>query len=48
IEVQSQAQQDEVVRKDITEEPEFIEANPIEVEQQTEGDGQGDFVIEGE
>ncbi|MGH0678648.1 recombination protein RecT [Bacillus luti] len=48
IEVQSQAQHDEVVRKDITEEPEFIEADPIEVEQSTEGDGQGDFVIEGE
>lgn len=48
IEVQSQAQHDEVVRKDITEEPEFIEADPIEVEQPTEGDGQGDFVIEGE
>ncbi|PFN12772.1 recombination protein RecT [Bacillus cereus] len=48
IEIQSQVQHDEVVRKDITEEPEFIEADPIEVEQPTEGDGKGDFVIEGE
>lgn len=46
IEVQSQAQHDEVVRKDITEEPEFIEADPIEAEQPTtEGDGQQEFVI---
>ncbi|MBJ8106035.1 MULTISPECIES: recombination protein RecT [Bacillus cereus group] len=48
IEVQSQAQHDEVVRKDITEEPEFIEADPIEVELSTEGNGQEEFVIEGE
>lgn len=48
IEVQSQAQHDEVVRKDITEEPEFIEADPIEVEQSAEGNGQEEFVIEGE
>ena len=33
IEVQTQAQQDEVVRKDITEEPEFIE---VELEEQEE------------
>lgn len=49
IEVQSQAQHDEVVRKDITEEPEFIEADPIEVEQSTtDSDGQQEFVIEDE
>ncbi|KAA0766428.1 recombination protein RecT [Bacillus sp. SH5-2] len=48
IEVQSQAQHDEVVRKDITEEPEFIEADPIEVEQLVEENEQKDFVIEGE
>ncbi|WHY31620.1 recombination protein RecT [Bacillus wiedmannii] len=48
IEVQSQAQHDEVVRKDVTEEPEFIEVDQSEVEQSAEGDGQGDFVIEGE
>ncbi|MGA5660416.1 recombination protein RecT [Bacillus bombysepticus] len=48
IEVQSQAQHDEVVRKDITEEPEFIEADPIEVDQSAEGNGQAEFVIEGE
>ena len=41
-------QHDEVVRKDITEEPEFIEADPIEVDQSTEGNGQAEFVIEGE
>ncbi|MRS27125.1 recombination protein RecT [Bacillus sp. RIT694] len=48
IEVQSQAQHDEVVRKDITEEPEFIEVDQSEVEMSAEGDGKGDFVIEGE
>ncbi|MEH0979265.1 recombination protein RecT [Bacillus mobilis] len=48
IEVQSQAQHDEVVRKDITEEPEFIEVDQSEVEQSVEGDGKDDFVIEGE
>ncbi len=48
IEVQSQAQHDEVVRKDITEEPEFIEVDQSEVEQSVEGDEKGDFVIEGE
>ena len=48
IEVHSQAQHDEVVRKDITEEPVFIEADPIEVEHSTEGNGQVEFVIEGE
>lgn len=48
IEVQTQAQQDEVVRKDITEEPEFIEVDPIEGEQViTEDAGQQEFPIEG-
>ncbi|WP_144488961.1 recombination protein RecT [Bacillus thuringiensis] len=48
IEVQTQAQQDEVVRKDITEEPEFIEVDPIEGEQViTEEAGQQEFPIEG-
>ncbi|OUB78215.1 recombinase RecT [Bacillus thuringiensis serovar zhaodongensis] len=48
IEVQTQAQQDEVVRKDITEEPEFIEVDPIEGEQViTEDAGQQEFSIEG-
>ena len=40
--------QDEVVRKDITEEPEFIEVDPIEGEQViTEDAGQQEFPIEG-
>ncbi|MBW3490602.1 recombination protein RecT [Bacillus sp. FDAARGOS_1420] len=48
IEVQTQAQQDEVVRKDITEEPEFIEVDPIDIEQSTtEEAGQQEFPIEG-
>ena len=48
IEVQTQARQDEVVRKDITEEPEFIEVDPIEGEQViTEDAGQQEFPIEG-
>lgn len=48
IEVQTQVQQDEVVRKDITEEPEFIEVDPIEGEQViTEDAGQQEFPIEG-
>ncbi|PEJ67976.1 recombination protein RecT [Bacillus wiedmannii] len=48
IEVQTQAQQDEVVRKDITEEPEFIEVDSIEGEQViTEDAGQQEFPIEG-
>lgn len=47
IEVQSQAQQDEVVRKDITEEPEYIEAD-IEVidQEQPQEPEQGSFPIE--
>ena len=40
--------EDEVVRKDITEEPEFIEVDPIEGEQViTEDAGQQEFPIEG-
>ena len=39
---------EEVVRKDITEEPEFIEVDPIEGEQViTEDAGQQEFPIEG-
>jgi len=47
IEVQSQAQQDEVVRKDITEEPEYIEADIEVIEQeQPQEPEQDSFPIE--
>ncbi|MED2754612.1 recombinase RecT, partial [Bacillus thuringiensis] len=44
IEVQTQAQQDEVVRKDITEEPEFIE---VELDEQEEVSVEQSEIISG-
>lgn len=44
IEVQTQAQHDEVVRKDITAEPEFIEAE--ETSEPTANQEQSEIVIE--
>lgn len=46
IEVQKQAQHDEVIRKDITEEPQFIEVDPNEIGAETSEEEKTEIVFE--